>query len=200
VAEPAFDSPWEYVLNVEVCVDVGEIPAWSSYCSSPAAMFHPDVMRAEPDGGWQDPWSFDLGFQSPGLYQAAYPDLKTFVIEHHWNQNRPIDFCNPTFNPGTYGSACCEPYYFNHGLASAPASLFYDLSTRLLPNREVLAADTKLMKQTGYGLWSRDTPFGADGYLSEHAYDDIQLSHHILTTDGILGRDTTAGADSTAGR
>jgi len=200
VVEPAFDSPWEYVDTLVGCDAVGDIPAWASYCPSPAAMFHPDVMRPEPEGGWQDPWSLDLGFQTPGLYQATYPDLKTFVIEHHWNQNRPPDICNPGFEPGTYGAACCEPYYFNHGLASAPATLFYDLSTRLLPNREVMTADTEVMKQTGFGLWSRDTPFGVDGYFNEYSYDGVELSHHILTTDGILGRDTTAGADSIAER
>ena len=41
------------------------------------------------------------------------------------------------------------------------------------------------------GLWSRDTQFGTDGYYGDLAYDTIvNTSYHVLTTDGILGRDT----------
>ena len=97
--------------------------------------------------------------------------------------------CNPYFGDnGTYDD--CEPYYFNHAFASAPATLFYDLSTRILPNIEVLEADKLLIEQTGYGLWNRSTPFGEDGYFGVAGYDLPSLAHHILTTDGILGRDT----------
>ena len=42
------------------------------------------------------------------------------------------------------------------------------------------------------GLWHRGTPFGDDGYYIPFGYDGVPLSHHILTTDGILGRDTLA--------
>ena len=41
-----------------------------------------------------------------------------------------------------------------------------------------------------YGLWSRDTQLGADGYYGQYAYDSlVDTSYHILTTDGIRGRD-----------
>ena len=39
------------------------------------------------------------------------------------------------------------------------------------------------------GLWSRDTPFGETGYGGEYSIDGSVVSHHILTTDGIKGRD-----------
>ena len=160
-----------------------------SYGLSPAAMFSPQVMRASSAGGWQNPWNLADGFASPPLFAAAYPDLKTHMIEHHWAQNPPAD-CNPAFPNGTYDG--CEPYYFNHGIDSAPAALFYDGHTRLLPNTEVLAGDQQVLKQTGGvdGLWSRDTPFGENGYFIDFGFDGVPLSHHILTTDGILGRDT----------
>jgi hypothetical protein len=61
---------------------------------------------------------------------------------------------------------------------------------RLLPNAEALWADEHMIDQVGYGLWSRDTPFGEDGYFIDLGYDGTLLSHHVLTTDGILGRDT----------
>ena len=183
VEENCFDDPCEFTIAPGT-VDTW----WSSYCFSPAAMFQPDVMRAEPLGGWQNPWDTANGFQSPGLWQTRYPALKTHIIEHHWNQNAPADPCNPAFAGGTYDD--CEPYYFNHAFASEPATLFYDLSARLLPNTEALAADAVVMQQTGYGLWSRDTPFGESGYFGEQGYDVFSLAHHILTTEGILGRDT----------
>lgn len=47
-----------------------------------------------------------------------------------------------------------------------------------------------MLGQTGHGLWSRDTPLGESGYFSDVAYDLTQTSFHVLTTEGIHGRDT----------
>ena len=58
---------------------------------------------------------------------------------------------------------------------------------------EAQAADARHQNQVGYGLWSRDTPWGEDGYLVGDSWDFLaNTSFHILTTDGILGRDTMA--------
>ena len=188
LVEPGFDSPWEYAALEPPVPGFGDLPYFSSYVFSPAAMYHPDVMANPSAGGWTDPWSIDHGFQSPGFFDARYANLKTLMIEHHWLQNAPEEPCNPGFEFGIYDG--CEPYYFNHGMASAPNSLFFDLSVRELPNSEVAAADQALLKKTGSGLWSRDTPFGTNGYYNDLSYDTTDLAHHILTTDGILGRDT----------
>jgi type II secretory pathway pseudopilin PulG len=161
---------------------------WSSYCFSPAAMFGPQVLASTANGGYTNPYGTADGFRSPHVTQAKHPAQKTRVMEHSWCQNTPENRCNPAFIDGTY--AGCEPYYFNHGAASAPATLFFDGSTRLLPNSEVLASDAQLIKQTGEGVWHRGTPFGATGYRGEVSYDGTIVSHHILTIDGILGRDT----------
>ena len=177
------DEPPEFIAYPSECN-----PALSSYGRSPAAMFHPDVMRSNAAGGWQAPYELDYGYESPGLFQATYSDLKTHLIEHSWVQNPPA-LCNPVF----FG---CEPYYFNAGIDSAPVALFYDGHVRLLPNAEVLFADLQVLAQTGQedGLWHRGTPFGASGYFIDSGFDGIPLSHHVLTTDGILGRDTLGGA------
>ncbi len=183
-ALPLFGAPEEFNLE-------GNPPIWSSYSMSPAAMYHPDVLRANADGGWQDPWSLSNGFQSPGLFEATYPSLKTLMIEQHWVQDPPA-LCNDG-SPGHFGDTyVCVPYQFNHGVDSAPVTLFYDLAVRLLPNAEVLAADQAVLKQTGEvdGLWHRGTPFGENGFFIDEGFDGVPLSHHILTTDGILGRDT----------
>ena len=183
--ESAFDDPDELVL-----IDGIPVVHVPSYALSPAAMWNPQVMRAPSAGGWQDPWSLPPGdgFASPPLAGAEYPDLKTHMIEHSWVQDPPAE-CNPAF-------LGCQPFYFNHGIDSMPATLFYDGHVRLLPNAEVFAADQQILKQTGGvdGLWSRDTPFGANGYFIEFGYDGTPLSHHVLTTDGILGRDTLGPA------
>ena len=159
-------------------------------------------MRSNAAGGWQNPWNIINGHESPGLFQAMYPDLKTQMIEHHWLQGPPAD-CNPDFDgPWGIGFEGCEPYYFNHGINSSPATLFYDGHVRLLPNTEVLLADLQVLKDTGGvdGLWHRGTSFGEDGYFIQYGLDGVPLSHHILTTDGIMGRDTLGGMSPLAGK
>lgn len=164
---------------------------WSSYIRSPAALFHPDVLRAPSQGGWQHPWNTAglLGVETPPLHAAKYADLKTHIIEHHWNQNTPDDVCNPLFTGPFDG---CQPYFFNHSIDSSPVALFYDGHVRQLPNTEVRASDQQVLRQTRGvdGLWSRDTPLGSDGYYNNYSLDNPELSHHILTTNGIMGRDT----------
>ena len=181
--EPCFGVAAEFVGYPYECN-----PAWSSYARSPAAMFHPDAFRSNAAGGWQAPWELDHGYQSPGLFQATYPDLKTHILEHSWVQNPPGP-CNPAY----FG---CEPYYFNQGIDSSPVTLFFDGHVRLLPNSEVLFADLQVLAQTGQidGLWHRGTPFGTGGYFINEGFDGVPLSHHVLTTDGILGRDTLGGS------
>jgi hypothetical protein len=182
------DAPCEFVVYPGGDDPYHCNPGWSSYALSPAAMFHPDVFRSNAAGGWQPPWTLDLGYQSPGLFQATYPNLKTHMIEHNWFRNAPVS-CNPAF------ADWCEPYWFNHGINVSPVTLFYDGSVRLLPNTEALAADQQVLDQTGGedGLWHRGTGFGEDGYGISFGYDGTPVSHHILTTDGILGRDQPAG-------
>jgi prepilin-type N-terminal cleavage/methylation domain-containing protein len=144
---------------------------WSTYCLSPAAMYHPSVFRRVEEGGFQDPWSIAGGFRSPSLAQSTYPSLKTHFAEHHWLQNRRSD-CNPAFDGGTYDG--CEPYYFNHSRESSPMTVFYDGHTASIGVREAMQADARMRNQTNDqdGLWSIDT-----------------TCFHILTTDGIKGRD-----------
>ncbi len=204
VVEPLFDDPAEYV-RVPTPPGVSGLPYFASYVLSPAAMFDPAVMAARrngpggPEGGWTDPWSLDTGLRSPAVSQARHPGLKTRMLEHHWLQPPPPTPCLEGFRLPNYpaeelGIDGCEPPYFNHGLASAPATLFFDGSTRLLPNAEALVADEILQRAAGGagydGTWSRSTPLSKDGYYNELALEPLGLSHHVLTADGILGRDT----------
>jgi prepilin-type N-terminal cleavage/methylation domain-containing protein len=188
-AEPCMDDPGEAVGNVAEC----NPPIWSSYCWSPAALFDPNVFGPDdptlPDElrGFQSPWSLPSGFRVPSMSHARYPDLKTHMIEHPWLQRVEVS-CNPSIDP--FGTLLdCEPYYFNHALTSQPVTLLYDGHVTLVGTHEAMLADRRHNNQFGYGLWSRDTPLGGDGYMIELGYDFAETSFHILTTQGIRGRD-----------
>jgi hypothetical protein len=55
---------------------------------------------------------------------------------------------------------------------------------------EAMSSDRRHLRQAEHGLWSRDTPFGDDGYFIADGYDFAAASFHILTINGVLGRDT----------
>jgi prepilin-type N-terminal cleavage/methylation domain-containing protein len=189
-----FEDPGEYCDRPDVD-GFGEIPIWSSYCLSPAAMFNPAVLAHVDDddtsfSGFRDPWKLQAGFRSPSMSQSLYPSLKTQMLEHHWIQSRASD-CNPGFFGAMYDGGC-EPYYFNHSVESVPMTLFFDGHVGPIGTREAMLADNRVRVQTGnplWGLWSKDTFWGEDGYLIEYGYDWAATSYHILTTDGIRGRD-----------
>lgn len=175
---PLFEQDCEFVA------EGADLVLSSSYVLSPAAMFHPSVLSLDPGTGlfWRAPWEFAQGYESPSVSQARYPDRKSRMIEHNWLQN-PAEPCNPSF-------AGCVPYFFNHSSFSVPMTLFYDGHVNGLSPSEAIRSEHRVFAQTGNRLWTRDTPFGANGYFVENAYDFAQTSFHILTIDGILGRDT----------
>ncbi len=197
------DAPGEFCTVVEG--DGGHI-GWSSYCLSPSAMFSPDVMKhPDPEGvaDWKSPYDLPGGLRSPSFSQALFPALKTHMLEHNWLQQRRTE-CNPNFEGGTYNG--CEPFYFNHAWESVPVALFYDGHIEGVGVREAIAADSRMCAQTGtpvdsedaWGLWLRNTAFGGSGatggpdggYFMDTSYDNLSFtSFHILTTDGIRGRD-----------
>jgi prepilin-type N-terminal cleavage/methylation domain-containing protein len=202
-----YDDPHEF------CIGHGNVgfTYWSSYSLSAAALWAP-AMWTEPQGEFVGSMNeiferYPGAFRTPRYSQARYPELKTHVIEHHWLQNRRAE-CNASV-PTTFGTYDgCTPYFFNHGMDSVPQALFYDGHVASLGVREVLEADTRLKRQVhgnaqfeDNGLWRRDTPMGQYGYFEEQAWgyttfagydvDTIpRTSFHVLTNDGILGRDT----------
>ena len=182
-AFPAFDVDCEFVE------DVGTIP--SSYVLSAAAMFDPAVFRAPSEGGFQHPDTYDDGYRSPPVTLAKHPSLKTWIMEHSWLRNPPGE-CNPAYEDPWGGfSEDCDPYLFNHGADAEPLTVFFDGTIEPLRTGDVFDDDAEVLKMTGGvdGLWSRDTPFGPTGYFGDGSFDGTVVSHHILTTGGILGRD-----------
>ena len=155
----------------------------SSYCWSPAAMWDPKVLGRNQTSltghGYTNPGSLPGGYRSPSVSRCRYPSLKTRMIEHNWLQNTPDSPINPNFTGNT------TAWFFNHGYNSAPASLFFDGHVELVGCQRAMQAE----QRTGE-LWSRNTPFGSGGYYGSVSYDFlVDTSFHILTTDGIEGRD-----------
>jgi len=200
VVEPMFDTPWE----IDPPLFPGDSFSWSSYVMSPAAMYHPRIFSSRE--GWTNPWQTRAGFRCPSFSEAVFPELKSHMLEHHWLQNRRAA-CNDQVPSGFGTYDGCEPFYFNHGMDSVPQVAFYDGHVASLGVREVLEADTRLKSQmhdnpnaSDNGLWRRDTPMGQFGYFEELAWgyasqgystDTVpRTSFHILTNEGILGRDT----------
>jgi type II secretory pathway pseudopilin PulG len=186
--EPCFELPGEFVGGVAfggiapaACNSIRYV---TSYCLSPAGLFDPQVFSGgKKNGGfWRPPWEMPSGYRVPTFAQVRYPTLKTHMLEHHWLQNATVA-CNDAFTG-------CEPYYFNHSYRSAPVTIFYDGSVRLVGVLEAMSADERMRHQAGHGLWSRDTPFGEDGYMISDGYDFAATGFHILTIDGVRGRDT----------
>lgn len=184
VAAPAFDLPCEHVPFLN---GFDLVP--SSYCFSPAAMYHPDVFRPVAEGGYRAPASFGDAFASPSMSQVRHADLKTRLMEYHWIDGAPTTCHAGLLDPFPIGD--CSPWHFNHGAAAAPATVFFDGSIELFATFEARAGDQRVLALTGGldGLWSRDTPFGPTGYFGDLSVDGTVVSHHILTTSGILGRD-----------
>jgi prepilin-type N-terminal cleavage/methylation domain-containing protein len=159
----------------------------SSYCFSPAAMYDAKVLARNTTTlngqGWTDPSGLKAGFRSPPTSRAKYPSLKTRMIEHNWLQNTPDSPINSSFAGGT------TPWFFNHGYNSAPACLFFDGHIELVGCQRSMAADNRVAASQG-SVWSKNTPFGNNGYYGSQSYDFlVKTSFHILTTDGIEGRD-----------
>lgn len=181
-----FDDDWEF--SADPADDLLPLVSFSSYIYSSAAMFDPGVLRAPSQGGWQDPdGGFADAYRSPAMVNAKYPDLKTQMIEREWLRGAPTRF-SPYFPASS--NPFQQHWLFNHGMDASPLALFFDGSVDNINAGEATIQDAKVRKRTGDGLWSRDTPLGFNGYYGELAADSqVNTSHTILTTDGILGRD-----------
>jgi hypothetical protein len=199
-----FEAPGEYSSAAS-----GNQAKWCSYALSPAALFAPAVFNAkDPTLKAQSMTGMGGGaFRVPSMSQARNPSLKTHMLEHHWLQNNRGNICNQAFGDGLYDG--CEPYYFNHSIDSAPATMFFDGSVRTMGVKEPGDADATLRQEAATpwaGLYFRPEDEGFDeagnlsseGYFLQESYDTIvdtvyRLGYHILTKDGILGRDTIGG-------
>ena len=167
---------------------------YPGYEIAASAMWGVDVHRAASAGGWQDPRNITGGYASPSVDQCLHPDLKTRMMERAWLYGAPSRF-NPSFVGGGPGEKPGVHWQFNQGHAARPLSLFFDGSIARVRTGDAYDDDLRFQKTSGGdGLWSRDTPMGADGLYGSQGVDDF-TSFHVLTTDGIRGRDFLSRED-----
>ncbi|MDA1008657.1 MAG: prepilin-type N-terminal cleavage/methylation domain-containing protein [Planctomycetota bacterium] len=164
----------------------------STYIWSPAAMWGIDAYAKE---GYACPKNLAAGFKSPSVSQCTFPDQKTWMIEMYWLQNREGGEFAPCFSDS-------QPYYFNHGYNSTPATLWFDGHCSIIGVGDVMESNQRMKTQqansagvANKGLWwgapNPTVPWAPDGYFQQCGYDTlVDTSFHILTVDGITGRDT----------
>lgn len=166
---------------------------WPSYILSPAALLNPNVMTPE---FWEDNsnvWGSPGSLRTPTFSQARYADMKSHITEHHWLQNaeRP---CSTAFTNGPYEG--CQPDMFNHSTTSVPQTAFYDGHIAGLQMQETFRANKRIVTQdSNRSLWLTSHLNGigdwGDGYYEPAKFPSYgeAMSPHILTTNGIQGRD-----------
>ena len=71
-----------------------------------------------------------------------------------------------------------------------PAWSSYSLSPAAMFHPDVFRSDAAGGWQAP---WELDHGYESPGFFQEVSFDGLPLSHHVLTTDGILGRDTLGG-------
>lgn len=184
--EPCEDHPGDFCFpdpDVQNTLDC-------SYSNSPAAMYNPAVFGFKVAGDYRDPFSIGAGLKSPSVSAAAYPELKTRTIEHHWLNGDVRADCNGNFLGGQYNG--CQPYFFNHSWHSVPQCLMFDGHVQGIGIREAKEADDRAYANNLARLWSRETPIGDYFHLQAYDFPLSISSFHVLTTDGIKGRDIDA--------
>jgi prepilin-type N-terminal cleavage/methylation domain-containing protein len=172
--QPLLSSPCGFSGNPQQIV-------YASYCLSPAAMWGLGVLSRQ--SGYKNPDSLATGYTSPSVNQCTYPSLKTRMMEF-----RAVDvdcFLDP---------AGCGSYQFNQMYESRSLGLFFDGSVHIVTPREAMESDQRAkLAAVGLvekGLWIRGTPLGPNGVGGSESYDFLtDTSFHLLTGDGIAGRD-----------
>ncbi len=170
IASVYFDDPAEFTYN-STTMEYAD----SSFCLSPAALFHPGVFRARAEGGYQSPTQFADSMRTPTVMQCTHPSLKTRMCEYGWFRDAPE-----------------EGLAFTAGLESAPYAMFFDGSVASVRMADAQEQDSLVYESspTRDGLWTRETPLGKYGWDPQSQRFEGQASgFHILTRDGILGRD-----------
>ncbi|MDA0803193.1 MAG: prepilin-type N-terminal cleavage/methylation domain-containing protein [Planctomycetota bacterium] len=164
----------------------------STYVWSPSAMWNPEV---HANSGARCPNTLAAGYKSPSLSQAKFTDQKTWMLELWWLQNREGGEFATCFSPA-------QPYYFNGGYNSAPATLWFDGHCSLIGVGSVMESNQRIKAQQqsdgtvlNKGLWwgypNPLAPWAPNGFFQDCGYDMLaDTSFHIATVEGIQGRDT----------
>ncbi len=203
--EACFELPDSYCPPTGAPPHWGTTPLWtsnlimapSSYVISPGMMYNATVYAYDEDANitFTDPMDTPRGFQPSTLDQARHPNLKGWLMEHSWLQNRPGNECSNQMDDTWFmsGDGCfdgCEPYHFNHSYKSAPVTSFADGHVAVIEIQKAQQADRKIAGQLGTdsGLWHRDSGDGGNGYYAGNSQDWTVWSGFTHDIDGVKGR------------
>ncbi len=184
-AEQGMGNPGEFTILPN---EPGQV-VFSTYVWSPAALWNPDVLS---DKGFKQPSTLPGAFKCPTQSHAKYSELKSRMIEFYWLQNQDGGPTNPGFSGGY------TPWFFNQGNNSAPNTLFFDGHAGVIGVSEVMDANRRYIASWNgvqgappmKAMWHEGTPWGANGFYQQLSFDMLaDTSFHMLTTNGILGRD-----------
>ena len=165
---------------------MGIYPCVEQLLPFPAAMFAAQVMDEDFTGSPRD---LPVSFSRDG--SAKYSALKTHMLEHQWLQSRRAE-CNTNIQNDIGSFTSPVSLSTSTTARTNPATQFYDSHVETVGVRKAERADGRVQAQDGVGLWKRNTPLGTDGYLIDYGYDFAATSFHVLTIDGIKGRDILA--------
>jgi type II secretory pathway pseudopilin PulG len=168
--DPVFYAPKDRVLlgRIEPCFEV------------PGEFVAPGALEGRCTGAWSSYSLSTAGLFHPGTFS----DLGDGSC---WNAPwaMPAGYTVPSFGQVRYPSL--KTHMLEHHWLQNARVPCNDAFEGCEPH--AMSADRRHERQAGRGLWSRDTPFGADGYFISDGYDFAATSFHMLTTDGVLGRD-----------
>ena len=188
LAEPFFEYPEEFRVP-ENEAEVGRI-VWSSYVESVRDVPSRRALALR----LQEPVR-SRGLQVARLGQCRFPDMKTWMLEHHLPRTT-------SRKPTRASTARIPPCSTSYN--SVPITLFFDGHVAPVGVREAMDADGRArnLHQSNNlcGNCTTNTgcetdlaprhPARIDGYYGQYSYDTlVNSSYHILTTDGIQCRD-----------
>ena len=161
----------------------GDLPLASSFTISPALLFNPEILGAEQL--IENPFTTESGLNTPNFSQCRYPYLKTEWLQEYASYTRSCDIPQGTVRGGL---ACGEVSHIKENSTPIPAG-FMDGSTSLTTNRQFDRDEQRIRKNqrllrpnNAIGLWHPSDQLNS-------IYKRPLLTRHLLTVDGILGRD-----------
>ena len=158
---------------------IGDLPLFSSFTISPALMFNPEVLRKE--GLITSPFTMEAGLNTPRLSQCKYPQLKTEWLQEYASYTSS---CGSSASPWRRYLACGQVSHSRKNKTPIPTA-FMDGSTSLTTNNQFERDNQRVLRQERIhkaGLWHEFEGLN-------QAFGTRILTRHLLTADGILGRD-----------
>ena len=157
----------------------GTLPLFSSFSISPALLFNPEILGKERL--ITDPFTTEDGLNTPSFSQCRHPQLKTEWLQEYASYTAA---CGGSASPFRRSLACGQVSHIRKNTTPIPTA-FMDGSTSLTTNSQFERDNRRVLRQERIhkaGLWHEFEGLN-------QTYGTRILTRHLLTVDGILGRD-----------